>query len=879
MRDDVRAEVEALIEQARQDGRLAEIRDKVFYVKPASDTRNKSPPFLCLWFKDEGEFVISYADSATGNIYLPKGLHYDIYSGLISLEKKNLQNGWENIDEAEELAQESSIPSYTQYGFDKGPFARGDLVADRYKILGILGTGGYAAVYVCWDIEAKGLRALKFPYLARILDPEVRENALELSRREYSILKPLQHHNIVKVYEEGEYQDSDNETQHYYVMEYIRGRNLESFREMQGDTTVIDQESYTILDVLSWAEAIAGALDYLHHFKEGLAVVFRDIKSENVVIESGTGRAVLVDFGFAKQWDPVEPEVRAGEWSDRDIYPPQVKMGRKGSMIGTEGYSAPEQYRGYFPPQVDIYSLGVTLWELLSGIDPRGEAPFKCNREDLRLTTQRLDHWFGKGNAEFLGEVFAELLTVIDKAAAYEIADRYQAAEEMLADIRSIRSKLEAIYAAPPADHAKPRPGRTAVDSFGGVPDSLMSAQRADYLKAIAAILPVQEKERALYIASWADYSNLQIVTNGVKEAIFIDGLPYYGSGETSESEKSLCRSKYFAYKRNVGYASMVSWDERIGVKQYIYWELEAMGARIIGDEYDSSLETQRISFILPGETAQKSIIYFQVRDLEKIECYPESLIRIIRQGLDFCMQKSSGTAGYSIRIPPEIINIIAVSLDSEGVIVSDSAASFNYLGNSLLRELSNDELQEIRKIENKFKLNFGYGEVCIIVRKRQDDANLILLAPQAVQEIETSPISKVIVAYRKRNQLSSYSEDAPAEGTLKRIISKQNARGVIVPIGTLEARKAVCLEVTALEWALLEPAPELEHGLNLIAAELLEAIVLSDELGCNGSVKIGEDLARYSPFVRYLLEKVLLLKPQEGSYGIVGETLEALMS
>ncbi|HNW39872.1 MAG TPA: hypothetical protein PKI44_05560, partial [Candidatus Omnitrophota bacterium] len=281
----------------------------------------------------------------------------------------------------------------------------------------------------------------------------------------------------------------------------------------------------------------------------------------------------------------------------------------------------------------------------------------------------------------------------------------------------------------------------------------LISEQRFSYLKSIAAAVSSQSKNRALYIASGADYSNLHIATGGVQEAILIDRLPYIGLGELSPEEKESCRVEYFDFKRNIGFASIGSLNEKIGLRQYIYWELQAMGAKIVNQEYDRALEAYRINFVLPGENQQKSIIYFQIEDLEKVKDYPQPFIELLGRGLDFCMQKASGSTGYSIRIPKEIISIITAALDAEGVIISDSAAAMFFLENENFQEAT-EELREVRGIEKKFGLDFGYGRVEIISRNKEikvtenQDVNTVDALLKAAERVVLEAVHMIITRF-----------------------------------------------------------------------------------------------------------------------------------
>ncbi len=129
--------------------------------------------------------------------------------------------------------------------------------------------------------------------------------------------------------------------------------------------------------------------NFLHSHKPE-PIIFRDMKPSNVMINQAN-QVVLVDFGIAKIF----------------------RSGQKGTMIGTEGYSPPEQYRGEATPLADIYALGASLHHILTRIDPRLEPPFTFQERPIR---------------KYNPAIYPELETVINTCLQYNPADRYQSA-------------------------------------------------------------------------------------------------------------------------------------------------------------------------------------------------------------------------------------------------------------------------------------------------------------------------------------------------------------------------------------------------------------------------------------------------------------------
>lgn len=275
-----------------------------------------------------------------------------------------------------------------------GLLAEGVQLQNRYKVLGVIGVGGMGAVYKTQD--------LRFPNVQRLCavkemvntatDPQVQQMVIRNFEREASILATLSHPAIPQVYD---YFTEGNRS--YLVLEYIAGRDLEALlAETEGffsETRVID-----------WAVQICDVLSFLHNHQPR-PIIFRDLKPSNIMLDDHD-RIRLVDFGIAKLF----------------------QSGAKGTMIGTEGYSPPEQYRGIAEPRGDIYALGATLHHLLSKQDPRLEPPFSFHERPIFKTNPTVSR---------------ELVEVLDKALEYDINKRWGSAEEFkraLLGLNSARS-------------------------------------------------------------------------------------------------------------------------------------------------------------------------------------------------------------------------------------------------------------------------------------------------------------------------------------------------------------------------------------------------------------------------------------------------------
>ncbi|KPL88971.1 serine/threonine protein kinase [Herpetosiphon geysericola] len=208
---------------------------------------------------------------------------------------------------------------------------------NRYRITRAIKEGGMGAVYAATDQSGKRY-ALK-SLIDRFNDKAERDEAIERFKEEASILRELKHPQIPHVY--GNFLHGGR---YYLAMDFVEGDDLEDLQRQQPN------EQFDEPTVLRWAEQIANVLDYLHERR----LIYRDVKPSNIMIERKTGNVKVVDFGIAKLFQPNE----------------------RGTLIGTPGYSPPEQYQGQATPQSDIYALGATLHHLLTGRDPRDEAPF-----------------------------------------------------------------------------------------------------------------------------------------------------------------------------------------------------------------------------------------------------------------------------------------------------------------------------------------------------------------------------------------------------------------------------------------------------------------------------------------------------------------------
>jgi eukaryotic-like serine/threonine-protein kinase len=274
----------------------------------------------------------------------------------------------------------------------------------------VIGVGGMGAVYRAQDMHFPNvvkLVAVK-EMVNQAADPLVRKTIVQNFEREANLLATLEHRAIPRIYDYFTINERS-----YLVLEYVNGKDLEA---ILNDTDGFISEERAV----SWALELCDVLQYLHNHKPA-PIIFRDMKPSNVMINQ-QDHIVLVDFGIAKPF----------------------QTGQKGTMIGTEGYSPPEQYRGEASQSADIYALGATLHHLLTRNDPRLEAPFSFNEHPIRKINP---------------QVSLELEAVINTALQYSPEDRFKNAEAMKEALLGVAHKTGILSQIPSAIAARPQVG------------------------------------------------------------------------------------------------------------------------------------------------------------------------------------------------------------------------------------------------------------------------------------------------------------------------------------------------------------------------------------------------------------------------------------
>ena len=298
---------------------------------------------------------------------------------------------------------------------------------DRFEILEPMGEGAYAETYRARDTTSGQEVLIKSPNPLLFADPAIHQRFL----REMEIARHLNHPGVQRSLD-----TASNRTEPYLAMEYIEGENLRRWLRAHPTPVALRQ-------AVDWAKELGEALAYLHSHK----IVHRDLKPENLIVTKD-GHLKIIDFGTA-----LLTGARRLTWRHLT------------EALGTPDYMSPEQIQGERgDPRSDIYSLGIMLYEFLTG-----HVPFEGDNWMAVMAghLQRDPEPIRKQRREVPPDLEAITLTAMRRYPE----NRYQSAEELLADLRALRLDPPAAAAHAPAPPTliptASEPVRPAVPAYG----------------------------------------------------------------------------------------------------------------------------------------------------------------------------------------------------------------------------------------------------------------------------------------------------------------------------------------------------------------------------------------------------------------------------
>ena len=293
----------------------------------------------------------------------------------------------------------------------------------RYQIIRSLGEGGMGAVFLALDPAIARHVAIKLMRTG-FDDPSLRERFA----REAKSIGRMHHPNIVTIFDVGEHQGEP-----FIAMEYVEGQTLSHL--------IRHPESASVLEKIGWIDGVCAGLNYAHR----AGIIHRDIKPSNIMVDAD-GAVKILDFGIARGTSTGLTHAAT----------------QAGTVLGTLNYMSPEQLSGRaVDTRTDIFSAGAVFYELLSG---RMAFPGDIQTGVLHLILT--------AGPEPLSSVApaldAELVAIVDRCLARDVAERYQDLGAARRDVASLRRKLElgpfeaeTLVITPRAGASESRPGRT----------------------------------------------------------------------------------------------------------------------------------------------------------------------------------------------------------------------------------------------------------------------------------------------------------------------------------------------------------------------------------------------------------------------------------
>jgi predicted Ser/Thr protein kinase len=331
----------------------------------------------------------------------------------------------------------------------------GEVIGERYELEELLGSGGMSSVYRAHDTLLERDVALKILHEHHHEDEEY----VERFRREARAVARLSHPNIVTVIDRGE----DGGRQ-FIVFEHVDGQTLKD---------VLDAGPVDVRRALEVTIAVARGLAFAHDH----GIVHRDVKPQNVLLNED-GEAKVTDFGIARSLD-VEGVTESG------------------AVLGTSNYIAPEQATGQpVNAQTDVYSLGVVLFELLTGDVPyQGESFVAVAMQHVHEPAPRV--------LDRRSEVPARIALAVDRALEKDPADRFGSMDEFADELEACLRELdgdateESTLVAPAVSRRRPRP---AAPRRSWIPFALVALGTLLLAAALVGVFLAQDDDPGAFL-------------------------------------------------------------------------------------------------------------------------------------------------------------------------------------------------------------------------------------------------------------------------------------------------------------------------------------------------------------------------------------------